>query len=236
MVRVAVVLLLLNPLVLLAQETLSQGKVIFEISYKNIPAAMTMQQQMLPRDAVFYFKDSMSRIEMGVANQGKNVTINNHSNGNLLILLNLYRQKFALMKHDSDLAQLNKDFYPDTAKVYIDVKVLSDTKKIAGYDCRKAEITKTINGISRSSECWFTQQIPAFNARGFEDLKKINGFLMEYSTTERGITTTYKARQVFSVPLENKLFEKPDDYKLVTEEELVRLLNYFQMREQEGDY
>jgi GLPGLI family protein len=222
-----------------AQNKLTQGKVTYEITYRNLPAAMADKQQYLPRVANMYFNDSMLRTEMGIGMQnGENVTIHNTKSGQITVLLTMYNQHFALIKHDSDLIALRKEMGMDKLDKNIKITVYdSITKNIAGYSCYKAVIESLVDGKSVKTDCWFTKSLPPVNTISAPEFKQINGFLMQYSSNLGGVTTSFKAKMVTAMPVNPELFEIPPNYLVVTENELVRLLNFYKNKlEQENRY
>jgi hypothetical protein len=59
-------------------------------------------------------------------------------------------------------------------------------------------------------------------------LKAIKGFLMQYTITENGVTMVMKVKMVQGVPIDEKMFEIPVGYQIVTESELNRILTVMQ--------
>lgn len=220
-----------------AQNHIKQGKVVFDITYKNLPALIALQQDALPKQQVVYFKDSLIRIESSSGGQSQNITIQNTVTGNIYVLLNLYNKKFALIKHDSDLIALKKEFGLDTAVKNISITVVDTAlRKIAGFNCKKAIIYKNVNGINTRTECWFTEDLPPLNKHNNDEFSSINGFLLQYTLSDNGIYTTFKARQVTEIPLQYSFFSIPNDYEVVTEEQLVKLLNYYKSQYKDSGY
>lgn len=222
-----------------AQNKLTQGKVTYEITYRNLPAAMADKQQFLPRVANMYFNDSMLRTEMGIGMQnGENVTIHNTKSGQITVLLTMYNQHFALIKHDTDLIAIRKEMGMDELNKNVKVTVYdSVTKNIAGYPCYKAVIESLADGQNVKTDCWFTKSLPPVNTKSAPEFEQINGFLMQYSSNSGGITTSFKAKMVTAMPVNSELFKIPPQYLVVTENELVKLLNFYKTRlEQENRY
>lgn len=226
-------------LAVFAQSKLSQGKVTYEITYRNLPATMADKQQYLPRAANMYFNDSMLRTEMGIAMQnGENITIHNTKSGQITVLLTMYNQHFALIKHDTDIIAMRKEMGMDAANTNAKITVYDTaTKNIAGYSCYKAVIENVIDGQRVKTDCWFTKALPPVNTRSAPEFEQINGFLMQYSTNAGGIITTFKAKMVTPMPVNPELFMVPPQYLVVTENELVKLLNFYKSKlQQESGY
>jgi hypothetical protein len=222
------ILLLVSTSQLYAQNIITEGKLFYDISYQNLNADMLRNEHMLPHDASFYFKNEKTRMEMGVAGAGKNSTIYDGGKKQSTILLNIYGKKFALIKSDSEMVEVKKSMSNDTTQKVLRVEILDEFKKIADKNCQKALIHRIAFGKSQISECWFTKEIKPYNTQTDENLKAINGFLMQYQMTENGMTMTMTVKMIMQLPIDDKMFSIPEGYQLVTEEELNKLLMVMQ--------
>ena len=93
-----------------------------------------------------------------------------------------------------------------------------ETKKIAGYDCKKAilvfdEDTKMV--------VWCAEGITGGGSWGgnFENLK---GAPLEYTADLNGMSMTMTATKVSEEKVSKKKFEIPSDYEFMTPEQLQR--------------
>jgi hypothetical protein len=212
-----------------AQSIIKEGKILFDISYKNLPPAMLRNEHMLPHDASFYFKGEKTRMEMGISGMGKNSTIHNDSTTKNTVLLNIKGKKFALIKSDSEMTEVRKSMaISDSSKKFVSVKLVDEFKKITDLNCQKALILKSVNGVMQESSCWFTREIPPYNTKNDPNLKDIPGFLMQYNLEENGISMTMTVKLVMRTMIEDSFFEIPLGYQLVNEEELNRILMVMQ--------
>jgi hypothetical protein len=209
-------------------QVITEGKLFYDITYENLGPDMKRNEHMLPHDASFYFKGEKTRMEMGVGGMGKNSTIYDRSKKQTTVLLNIYGKKFALIKSDSEMVELRKSMIQDTSKRIVAVELLSDQKIIAERSCHKALVHQTINGLKKTNECWYTNEIPPFNTENDDNLKAIKGFLMQYTITENGVTMVMKVKMVQGVPIDEKMFEIPTGYQIVSESELNRILTVMQ--------
>ncbi|MBC7381945.1 MAG: DUF4412 domain-containing protein [Bacteroidia bacterium] len=224
----ALFLFITLPTLLWAQPKITEGKLFYDITYQNLSEQMKGKESQLPHDASFYFKNKKSRIEMGAGSLGKNVTITDQTKKLTIVLLNIYNKKFAILKTDSEMLEVRKSFQPDTAKTVVKVEVINEQKKIAGYTCQKAIITRTTNGIIKKSDCWFTKDLPSYNTQYDEAYKMIDGFLMQYNITEAGMTMMMTVKMIMPIPIDDKMFEVPEGYRVLTEKELMKVLNVLQ--------
>jgi GLPGLI family protein len=97
------------------------------------------------------------------------------------------------------------------------IKILDETKVIAGYKCKKAEVTTGEEVI----EVYYTEEIAV--PAGMNDdngFKGINGMLMQYTINQQGMIMTMTAKEVKKAKVKGGLFLIPDDYDVKTMEEL----------------
>ncbi|MDP3928776.1 MAG: DUF4412 domain-containing protein [Bacteroidota bacterium] len=211
------------------QNVLREGKILYDISYQNLPAEMRRNEHMLPHDASFYFKGEKTRMEMGISGMGKNTTIYNGDSATNTVLLNIKGKKFALIKSDSEMVEVRQSFAPnDSNYAFLGVTVVNEFKKIVDFNCQKAIVKRKVNGIIQETICWFTKEIPPYNTKNDPNLHDIPGFLMQYSMTENGMSMTMTVKLVMRVPIEDSYFEIPQGYQIVSEKELNRILMVMQ--------
>jgi hypothetical protein len=211
------------------QNIVKEGKILYAISYQNLPPEMLRNEHMLPHDASFYFKGSKTRMEMGISGIGKNTTIYDGDSARNIILLNIKGKKFALIKSDSEMVEIRKSMSPkDSNSTFLGVNIVDEYKKIVDFNCQKAIVTRKVNGITKETICWFTKDIPPYNTQNDPNLKSIPGFLMQYSLLESGISMTMTVKLVMKLPIENSYFEIPAGYQVVSEKELNNILMVMQ--------
>lgn len=212
------------------QSLIKEGKLFYDITYQNLPVEMKRNEHLLPHEASFYFKDKRTRMEMGLAGMGKNTTIYDGNTKETIVLLNIFSKKLALKKSDSEMVAFKKEMVPDSLQLSFKVNLLNEYKKIAGYTCQKAQVIKQTKYDTSTNECWFTREIMPYNTQNEEGLKEIPGFLMQYSSNNNGVIMQLTVKLVSLVPMEDKLFEIPSTYQVVTEEEFKRLLPLLQQQ------
>ena len=226
---ILVLLLLISSKIAYVQNKVKEGKILYDISYQHLPPEMLRNEHLLPHDASFYFKGERTRMEMGISGMGKNTTIYHGDSAKNIVLLNLRGKKFALIKSDSEMLEIRKSMMPtDSSNKLVEVKIVEEFKKISEFNCQKAIVTRNKNGINQESSCWFTRDIAPYNTKNDPNLAAIPGFLMQYSMIENGINMTMTVKMVMKVPIEDHFFEIPIGYRIVTEQELNKILMLMQ--------
>ncbi len=199
---------------------LTQGKVEFSVSFDNLTPEMKEIESLLPKTMSIFFKGKHMRTEMPTS-MGNTITINDDEKKEWYLLMDMMGQKFAIKRTDEEMKK-------DTTKSVTNLKVTypKETKVIAGYTCQKAIISYESDGKKESVECFFTRQLPVLgfmNAGPGYD--KVEGFLMEYKMTTQGLTLNLIATKVSEQNISDDLFKVPGDFKLLSDEELMKMQN-----------
>lgn len=209
---------------LFAQSKIQEGKVFYDITYPALPESMKAYQSMLPSDATLYFKQGKSRVEMPNP-MGKLTTITDSLQKNITVLMNLPGHKIALRKTKEEMRAVEEDMLGGKSKPKTRVILQAETKKIAGYLCHRAVIFIGNDTINQKSDCWYTTDLPPLMLVADSGLEDLPGMIMEYNLVQEGIESHVKVRQVFTEKIGDILFEIPPGYKVVTEQELVDIMN-----------
>ena len=203
-----------------AQKKLKEGKAIFSITY---PESELDEQTlaMMPSETVIYFKDKHSRTEMKIA-MGTTVSISDAKTGEMTTLIDMMGNKIAMKITKEDLEKEIKK----NGNQKPDIKITDETKKIAGYNCKKLQaIVKDENSNEIKMDVWFTDEIEAPNSmRGGEMFTdKIDGFMMEFETKMNTLSMKMTCRLAEAATLPDSMFTIPEGYTLTTMEEMKNL-------------
>ena len=128
--------------------------------------------------------------------------------GSGTLLMNMMGKKMAVEMSKDDLKDMDKksDKKPE-------FKYVEGTKKIAGYECKKAlMVVDSVGEI----EIYYTEDLPAGANKQFEGLK---GFPLEYTIDSGQFKMKMTAKTVKAETLGTDLFAIPDGYDKMTFEE-----------------
>jgi len=183
-----------------------EGVVTYTISVDNEQAASMMQNASIKT----YIKGDKTKTvsDMGVY---KNTTIADRSKSDdPIILIDAMGNKYQL-KSDPTKKKDDKDPV---------IKYTDDTKKIAGYNCHKAEITVTDDqGQSYTTNIYYTEDIVTPPAKSGQ-FKGLKGFPLEFSIKQQGMNMVLSATNVTKQSVSDDTFTVPSGYKLMTREEM----------------
>jgi len=201
----------------------NEGTVLYEMKIEGLPPEQASMMGDMTIKIVWkgdksYYEQSSMMFET------KSVTDENGT----LVLMDQMGNKF-YMKYKP--GELSKESDKGSAPEY-KIEQTSETKKIAGYDCKKAIVTsKTRDGKELKIDIWYSDKIPNYYAkqknitRRYQDmsyLKSINGMPMEYTIPQGQMTIKVSAKEVNFNPVSDDIFKlstdgyteiKPDDLK-----------------------
>jgi GLPGLI family protein len=108
----------------------------------------------------------------------------------------------------------------DADTITPNIKYVDGTKKIAGYTCKKAEVTATVQDQSITTTVYYTEDIVTDPKH--VSFKGLKGFPLEYSVSAQGINITFSATKVSKESLPDDTFKAHvSGYKLMTQEEIM---------------
>jgi len=190
-----------------------EGKVTYEINISggNLPPeAMAMFAGSEMSVSVKGAK-SRSDVTMGIQNTS---TISDTKANTTVLLMEMMGKKYKI-KQDPKANEKATD---------VSVKYLDETKEIAGYKCKKAEITfKSSTGEKQITTIYYTEEITNYMGRDSRStqFKDIKGLPLEYEVNaEQGMKMKMTAKKVSKESVPDSKFDISADYKETTMEDL----------------
>ena len=194
---------------------MSEGVIIYDLKLDG-GEDLGMMAAMIPTELTVRFKGTKSRSEFATGMSETIAITDSKDDKSAVVLLDIMGNKYA-MKVDE--AKVNEQ----RAKMPIyDVLETKETKVIAGYTCIKAVM---INQATKEEvTVFYTPEIPyaenSFNA----EFSKLKGMPMEYVAKMSNFKITATVREVKKDKIEDSVFIAPAEYKVVTQEELMKEL------------
>ena len=183
-------------------------KYSIDVQGENIDAATRAQ---MPTEIGVYYKANKMRTEM-ITPMYSIISLSNIADGTMTQMFEMMGQKFYVVQTAEDLAKMKAE---DSGKP--EVKLIDETKVIAGYNCKKAEITKD----GETMEVFYTNEIKVpFDKNSQYQVEGIEGVLLEYVMEQQGMTMTFKVKEVKKGKLSGSLFTVPSDFQKKTMDEL----------------
>jgi GLPGLI family protein len=132
------------------------------------------------------------------------------------MLMDMMGQKFNIKNSAADLADQKKK-----AGIIMTVKPTTETKTIAGYNCKKAIMTvKSNQSAEQTYDVYFTEDFDVAKFNFGSTLPEVNGLPLEFSMAQGPFSLKMTARSVKKENIAASEFVIPADYKQVTTEEL----------------
>ena len=190
-----------------------KGIITFDISYAGSIEAAQLAQ--LPKTSVTKILGNKTRVDIS---QGPaNITqIVDGDAKTTLMLLDVMGQKFAI-KQTKD--QIEAELKDQPAPI---VKYIDESKEIAGYKVKKAEIL-TLPKDSKDTvkvTCWYTDEIGSQDMNFSDQFRGLKGFALGYEMKANDIIMSYTAKEVKKGGVKDTDFLQPTDFKEITKEEL----------------
>lgn len=180
-----------------------EGKVTYGISFEGSglpPEALTMLNG---AESVTYIKGDKRRTDLNMAIQSTTAIMDTKSK-QIVTLMDIMGQKYLIRMNEADIKK-EEAKNPEPTIKYVD-----ETKMIAGYNCKKAEVTvKGKDGKEENVNVFYTDEIPTSDLKSA--YKGLKGFPMEYLMNQGGIKMTFTAKSVDKEAVADSKFDIPKE-------------------------
>lgn len=196
----------------------TEGEIVFDVEYPDL--GNSSMASVYPKEVTVKFKGGNTNSDfttgMGMVSM---VNVANYEKKEVIQLLKIVADKKAAV-----YSQAVIDSVIQHDAKYTITKVEGQTKQIAGYTCKKAIMEIGTSGKMKF-DMYYTQDIDAKNCNWWSPFKEIDGVLMDYHAVKYGIHMHLIAREVKTVPVEDKEFLFPTTYKEISVAEMDGILN-----------
>lgn len=200
----------------LAQKTISEGTITYEISLQSRGNENKPDNSFAGATSTRYLKGGMSRTDMKTA-LGTETTIYNSKTGGAAILKEYSGQKLMILLTKENWEEKNKKFEG------VVFQTTGETKVIAGYICKRA-IAHLKDGSSIS--VYYTPDLVAINKEYDRAFINLQGFPLEYELETTKLFFRYKLSSIDFNAVPTSKFEYPQTgYRVMTYEENKRGYN-----------
>lgn len=186
-----------------------EGVIEMEMIYGTLPSEMQAYKSMLPKGTTTTIKGKKVRVEKPGAMGMETVIIMDRDAEMSYILIDAMGQKMFVKQAIDDSDEENED---------VDVEYFDEQKTIAGYKCKRAEVTDDQGTVV----VWYTEEITSDASAQFSVL---TGFPLEYTIESEGMEITVRAVSVEKKKVDAVLFEIPSEYEEVSEDDLDGMMN-----------
>jgi GLPGLI family protein len=187
-----------------------EGKIVYQISYNDLPAEMQNYEAMLPKEMSILMKGNKSRVEQSQM-MGKNVIVSDMDEKSGFMEMEMAGQKLRMNISTEEF---------DAEEDRVDnIEYLDESKTIAGYSCKKAIIKD--DGGNLAMTVFYTEKIMNQAQKEFVGLK---GFPLEYSLSQNGINMVMTAGTVNEESVSDEVFQKSEGFQDITQADLQKMM------------
>ncbi len=191
---------------------ISEGIIEYDITYPETDEDNVMKA-LMPKTMLLKFKNNKVAFEFtGGMGLFKATFISDLQNQNIIHLVKILNKKYALTYNASQLKEI--DEMPE-----INIDFTAEKKIIAGYESQRSLITFK-DDENTSYDIYFTNDLNIKTPNWSTPYKEISGVLLEYQLKRYNVVMRFTATSIESAEIEDSEFEKPDDYKIITKEEM----------------
>jgi hypothetical protein len=190
------------------------GTISYSLKYEGDMEPALLAQQPKELEIKIFGNKSKTQVDQGGASV---IVIKDADKKMIITLLDIQMLgKKIMMKTpqediDKELAKL-----PPTSIKYID-----ETKEIAGYKCRKGEITtKDDDGKEEKSFFFYTEELGVCDRNFDTPFKDVKGTLMEYEQKSDKLIVKMLVTKVKKQKVSEKDFMIPEGYEEMTQEQM----------------
>ena len=202
------------------QKNIKEGFIDFKITYPEIEASNVMAG-ILPHEMKLMFKENKTSGEFTAGMGIFKITLITYPETKIVYqLMKLMSKKYAIKIDSSDL----KSLYAELPEMT--VKLVDETKIIAGYKCKKAMVTFK-NNIKEEFSIYYTDEIGLVNSNWCTPFHEISGVLLEYQVRKYNFEMKFSAINVVKEKIDDSVFELPSDYELISQEEMDKIFEGF---------
>lgn len=198
----------------MAQKVITEGTIVYNMEIR--PGNGTSMQNGLVTGAsnTVYVKGNNSRVDM-ISSLGNETTIHDAKLGNAVILKEFSGQKLMI--------RLNHENWITKNSSYNNIKfdLLDETKKIAGYSCRKA-LAKMTDG--KTFIVYYTTELTVANKEYNPTFTNLPGLAMEYEIESGNMIFRFTVSKISLEPVQISKFDFPRaGYRVMTYEENMQM-------------
>lgn len=190
-----------------------EGVITYKITYPDNKFTES-QMAMFPKILTVAIKGEKSRTDIQTG-MGNTIEISDYTTKTKTTLMDMMGQKYAIR---STWEEIQKEMDLEAKG---QVQLTSETKMVAGYNCKKAIVTVDDKGTKYTFDVYYSNELGP-KAANFDNplYKDIDGVLLEFSMHTPQFTMKFTASAVEKKSVPSKDFDIPADYTLTTKEEL----------------
>lgn len=200
---------------------LKEGHISYDIEMSSDDPEMAMSVAMFSGSKMdLYFSDKKARTDLEMGSMISMTTLANSETEEVLILMGGMMGNKGVLTNSKEMGTDAEDDTPEP-----NITITNETKKIAGYKCKKAIIT---DEDGDEMEYWFTEEIKTVTTDNKSAISKLPGLALQYTVNKNEMLMSFTATKVETkldakIRKEKFTMEIPEDYEEMTYEEFSSL-------------
>ncbi|MDQ3192700.1 MAG: hypothetical protein M3Q58_13990 [Bacteroidota bacterium] len=191
---------------------ISEGIIEYDITYPETTEDNVMIA-IMPKTMLLKFKNDKVAFEFtGGMGLFKATFISDLQKQSIIHLVKILNKKYAITYNSSQIQEI--DEMPE-----LNINFTGDKKTIAGYESKRSLITFK-DDENTSYDIYFTDDLNIKTPNWSTPYKEINGVLLEYQLKRYNVVMRFTATSVSAADIDDSDFEKPEEYKIITKEEM----------------
>jgi len=169
----------------------------------------------LPTEVLVYFKGDQTRMEQKTP-MGSAIIIGNSTTKEQVVLIDMMGKKMALKSTKEETEKAQAEIPKGT------VTVGTETKTIAGFNCKKADFTQD----GKTSSIYVTDEIDLKNSNWQTQYRDVEGVMLEYMQSagkDSDINLLISAKEVKKEKVKDSMFTVPSDYQQMSMAEFKKM-------------
>ncbi len=173
-----------------------------------------------PSEAIIKFKNNKLQFEMSSMGILDIKFISNPIQKTLTQMIKFMDIQSACIQTEAEVLRDHKDYL-------LKFKETTETKKIAGYICKRV-IACFVNDTNSVFDVYYTNELGLDSINNIGPYKSIRGMLMEYRLKKMGLEMCFTAKSVKKETVGDEIFEIPKHYKIITHTEMEKIFTDMQ--------
>ena len=191
------------------EKYISEGAITFDavVINKDHPIA-----GLAPSEMTTYFKNNHFQSEMSTMGIFISKFITNPDNKTFISMVKIFDVKNALIEHE-------KEIKAELENYQLEFTETNETTIIAGYNCKKVIAVKK-NQPNDKFEVFYTNELNIEKPNFSTPYESIDGVVMKFRLKKFDLEMEFKATNVKKEKVDQRIFELPKDYKIVSKKEM----------------
>lgn len=192
----------------------SEGYILYSMQYADLELSKE-EIAIMPTTSEMWFKGDNMRmtLPMGLGLESSVIVTADQVH----ILLDIMGNKMAVKSSQREIQKESRK-----ATTYRLKSLTNESKDIAGFTCKKAIMSAE---GEQDMVVWFSDQIRS-KGSWYYNLDGIIGVPLEFSLRTAEVNARMVAKEVKLGKVDDKIFKISEDYKLMTQEEMMKLLQH----------